>query len=148
MKRRRAVAGLSLLGMASMAAITLRQMGIVTHLPDPPLKGFDSDKVNLSETAFGLGVPDGTIGMVGYAANLPLAAFGGADRAKLQPWAPLATAGKAAVDAVIAARLLYQMPTHEKAWCSYCIVGALVNFAILALVLPEAKDALSAVRST
>ncbi len=31
---------------------------------------------------------------------------------------------------------------REKAWCAYCIAGALINFGILALTLPEAKRAL------
>jgi hypothetical protein len=35
-------------------------MGLVKHLPDPPLPGFDSDRVNSSDTAYKFGAPDGT----------------------------------------------------------------------------------------
>ena len=59
LKRRRKIIGLSLLGMGAMAAVTLFQTGILKHLPDPPIDGFDSDKVNSSDTAYALGVPDG-----------------------------------------------------------------------------------------
>ena len=57
---RRAIVGASLVGMGAMGAVSLLQMGVIRHLPDPPLRGFDSDKVNSSDTAYALGVPDGT----------------------------------------------------------------------------------------
>ena len=141
LKRRRAIIGLSLVGMGAMAAVTLLQTGIVRHLPDPPIDGFDSDKVNSSETAYALGVPDGTLSLASLAANVPIAAFGGANRAQEQPIVPLLAAGKAVAEAAVAGWYFYQMPTKEKAWCGYCIVGALVNFGIAALSLPEAKAA-------
>jgi hypothetical protein len=35
--------------------------------------------------------------LTGLAANVPIAAFGGADRVRKQPWVALAAAGKAAL---------------------------------------------------
>lgn len=141
LKRRRAIIGLSLVGMGAMTAVTLLQTGIIKHLPDPPIDGFDSDKVNSSDTAYALGTPDGTISLASLAANIPIAAFGGANRAEKQPLVPLFAAGKSVVEAVAAGWYFYQMPTKQKAWCGYCIVGALANFGIAALSLPEAIDA-------
>ncbi|MFN2454467.1 MAG: vitamin K epoxide reductase family protein [Pyrinomonadaceae bacterium] len=146
LRRRRAIIGLSLLGVGAMAAVSLFQTGMVKHLPDPPLESFNSDKVNSSETAYMMGVPDGTVSLASLAANVPLAAFGGIRRAEEQPLVPLIVAGKAAVEAVVAGWYFYQMPTKEKAWCGYCITGALVNFGICALSLPEAMRALNAVK--
>ncbi|HXH70391.1 MAG TPA: vitamin K epoxide reductase family protein, partial [Pyrinomonadaceae bacterium] len=138
---RRAIIGLSLVGMSAMTAVSLFQTGIIEHLPDPPIKDFDSDKVNSSDTAYALGVPDGTLSLASLAANIPIAAFGGANRAETQPLVPLAAAAKASVEAVVAGWYFYQMPTKEKKWCGYCIVGALANFGIAALSLVEAKKA-------
>lgn len=138
---RRAVIGLSLLGIGAMTAVSLFQTGIVKHLPDPPIGGFDSDKVNSSDTAYALGVPDGTLSLASLAANIPLAAFGGENRAEEQPLIPLAIAAKSTVEAVVAGWYFYQMPTKEKAWCGYCILGAAANFGIAALTLKEAKRA-------
>ncbi len=140
--RRRAIIGLSLVGMAAMTAVSLFQTGVVEHLPDPPIDGFDSDKVNSSDTAYALGVPDGTVSLASLAANIPLAAFGGENRAEEQPFVPILAAGKAVVEAAVAGWYFYQMPTKEKAWCGYCITGALCNFGIAALALPEAKKAI------
>jgi hypothetical protein len=89
-------------------------------------------------------VPDGPLGILSAAANIPLAAVGSADRARTQPWVPLLAAGKAASDAATAGWYLYQMPAREKAWCGYCIVGAIANWAIFAL--PEAGRALASLR--
>ena len=63
LKKRRGIIALSLLGMGAMTAVTLLQTGIVKHLPDPPLPDFDSDKVNSSDTAYALGVPDGAMSL-------------------------------------------------------------------------------------
>ncbi len=124
-----------------MTAVSLFQTGIVRHLPDPPLESFDSDKVNSSDTAYQLGVPDGTLSLASLAANIPIAAFGGVNRAEKTPLVPLAAAAKATVEAIVAGWYFYQMPTKEKKWCGYCITGAIANFGIAALALIEAKKA-------
>ena len=144
LRRRRAIIGLSLVGIGAMTAVTLLQTGIVKHLPDPPIDGFDSDKVNSSATAYALGVPDGALSLASLAANIPIAAFGGENRTREQPLVPLLAAGKSIVEAAVASWYFYQMPTKEKAWCGYCIVGALANIGIAWRSLPEAKAALAA----
>ncbi len=50
--RRRKVAGLALAAAGSMGLISLYQLGIIKHLPDPPLPGFDSDKVDAAAEAY------------------------------------------------------------------------------------------------
>ena len=141
LRLRRRIIGLSLLGMGAMAAVSLFQTGIIEHLPDPPLNSFDSDAVNSSNTAYALGAPDGTISLVSLAANIPLAAFGGADRAETMPIVPLIAAAKATVEAGVAGWYFYQMAAVEKKWCGYCIAGAAANWGIAALTLIEARKA-------
>jgi uncharacterized membrane protein len=143
-RRRRGIVALSLIGMASMAAVTLYQMGLIRHLPDPPLPGFDSYQVNASYTAYQYGVPDGTLTLAGHATNVVLTAYGGIHRATEQPWISIATSGKAGVEAAVAAKYLFhQMPVVEKKWCGYCIVDTLMHIGAFALTLPEAARALS-----
>lgn len=137
---------LSLIGMASMAAVTLYQTCLIRHLPDPSLRRFDSDRVNASDTAYQYGVPDGTLTLAGHATNAVMATFGGACRAAEQPWAPIAASSKAGLEAAIAAKyVFYQMPVVEKKWCGYCIVDALMHIGTFALTLPEAAKAISIV---
>lgn len=140
-RRRRWIAGVSLIGAASMAIISLRQLGVIGAPPDLPLPGFNSDAVDLSPTAYALGLPDATLGVATFAANLPLASFGGADRASATPWVSLAVTAKAAADAAVSLWYLYQQPAREHAWCTYCLLGEAAAITIFALTLPEAKSA-------
>ncbi len=144
MRRRRAIILTSLAGMTSMAIVSLLQTGVVQHLPDPPLGNFDSDKVNLSDTAYALGAPDGTLSLAGLALNLPLAAYGGITRT---PYVSIAAAVKSGIEALAAGWYFYQMPAKEKQWCAYCIAGAMANAAVFAFTLPEALNAWKRLRS-
>jgi uncharacterized membrane protein len=143
LQRRRGIIGFSLLGIASMTAVTLLQTGMIKHLPDPPVGNFDSDRVNSSDTAYRFGLPDGPVSLASLALNIPIAAFGGAERVRKHPWLSIFAAGKAVAEAVAASWYFYQMPAKEKAWCGYCVSGALANIAIAALAIPEAREAIS-----
>jgi uncharacterized membrane protein len=142
MRRRRAAVAVSLVGIATMAATTLLQMGLVRRLPDPPVGNFDSRKVNLSDEAFSYGGPDSPINILMHALNIVVAATGGPDRVREHPWLPLLAAALETPQSLVAAKyLFYQMPYVDEAWCPYCIVDALAHFATLGLVLPEAVEA-------
>lgn len=142
MRLRRAVATVTLLGMATMAATTLLQMGVVKSLPDPPSRKFNSRKVNTSDEAYSYGGPDSPINILTHAFNLVLASTGSPERARKHPWLPILAAIVEAPQSAIAAKyLFYQMPRVDKAWCPYCIVDALTHFATLGLLVPEAKEA-------
>ncbi len=141
--RRRGVAVLSLLAAGSMGMVAAYQLGLIRDLPDPPLPGFDSEKVAGSTEAFAtLGMPDAVLGLGSYAVTLGLAAMGGGDRAATRPWLPLALAAKVSLDAAIAGRkALGQWPRH-RALCSWCLVAAGASFASVPLALPEAVEVL------
>ncbi len=143
MRRRRAIIRLSLLGIASMSPVSLYQAGLLKRLPDLPLSNFDSEKVTRSPSAYWWGAAEGAWAVLGCALNLPLATFGGSDRARDQPLIPLIAATKGVSDAAIAAWYLYEMPTRRKAWCTYSIIAALVDLSVFGLTLPEARKALA-----
>lgn len=143
MQLRRAVVGVSLLGIASMAPVILYQTGIIRHLPDPPVGNFHSDKVNGSPTAFGYGGPDAPLSLLAHATNLVLASFGGSRRARITGWLPLAASASAAAQAGVAGKyLFYQMPKVDKACCPYCITDAVMHMSTFALTLPESLGVL------
>ena len=145
MRYRRAIVGVSLVGIGAMAIVSLLQTGIVRHLPDPPVDTphFDSDKVNTTEEAFGYGMPDGPLTLAAHATMLALAAAGPPERYNNRKWLPLLATTLALPQAAIAAKyLFYQMPKVDKAWCPYCVTDALVHFTILGLTVPETMKAL------
>ena len=122
------------------------QTGLIHHLPDPPLKGFHSDAANSSLIAYKFGVPDGAMSVASFAVNIPLAAFGGADRARTKPLIPLIAAAKAGIDAVVSAWYFDKMRRGKK-WCPYCIAGAISSLAVFLLSVPEARSAWSHLQS-
>lgn len=142
LRRRRAVVALSAVSLASMTLISLYQMGLIDHLPEPPLPGMDADKVDASPEAYAiLSTPDATLGAVSYGVTMVLAAMQGPRRAEEAPWIPLALAAKATGDAIMAAKLSVDQWTKHKAFCLWCLLAAAATIASVPLVLPEARAA-------
>ena len=142
MVTRRWIAGLSGVGAANMALGSARQLGLIGPLPDPPIRGFDSNAVILSPAAFALGIPDAPVAMTGLLANIPLALLGGRERSRTTPWLPIVIAAKAVVEVSVAAWYLVQMRTKVHAWCAYCLLGSTISATIAVLAIREASDAL------
>ncbi len=139
---RRVAASLALLGMASLAAISLYQMGIFKRLPEPSISVLDAVKVNGSAGAYSiLNTPDAVLGLGSYAATLGLIAMGGPDRAHSQPWIPLALAAKSSLDSVQAGVLTRKSWFKFRAFSLYSLVTVLSTFLVLPVVLPEARAA-------
>lgn len=140
---RRAVVGASLAAMGSLGVIALYQMGLIAHLPDPPLPGFDADKVHGSAEAYArLVTPDALLGLGSYAATALLAAMGGPDRATTRPWIPLALAAKVAFDVTQAGRLTLNEVTKQRALSAWSLLTTGATGATALLVVPEARAAL------
>jgi uncharacterized membrane protein len=143
LRRRRGIVGLSLVAIGSMGLISLYQMGIITHLPEPPLPHLDADTVDASPEAYSrFATPDGALGIGSYALTMGLAAMAGQDRARTQPWIPLALAAKVAFDTSQAVRLTIDQATKQKAFCFWCLLSAASTFATVPLVVPETRAAL------
>lgn len=140
-RRRRLIIGASLIGAASITAVSLLQTGIVKHLPDPPLRCFDADRVATSKEAYVLGTPDGPVAAASYMANLPIASFGPSDRAERMPWIPVIASLKALADVLVAVYALSVMIRKGRIRCIYCLTAGLSSLTVFALTIPEAGKA-------
>lgn len=144
---RRGIVGLALVSSFAMAIVALYQMGMIRHVPEPPLPWLDADRVDASAEAYGrmnLPVPDALLGLISYAVTAALAGFGGADRAVRTPWAPLLMLAKVAMDCVQAGRLSWEQWALHRAFCSWCLLAASATFVSLPLAWPEAWAAFKA----
>jgi uncharacterized membrane protein len=149
LRQRRLVVALSLVAGGSMGLITLYQMGIIDHLPEPPVGTLDADRVDASGEAYELfKAPDAALGLVSYAVTLALAAAGGADRAQAQPLLPLALAAKVALDAAGAIVLTVEQGSKHRKYCSWCLLAATASLAMLPAVVPESRRAWRMLRGT
>lgn len=140
--QRRAVAALSLVAAGSMGVIALYQLGLIRHLPEPPLPKLDADEVDAAEDAYALlAAPDAVLGLGSYAATLALASFAGEDRARTHPWLAYALAGKTLFDAAQAAKLTRDQAVKHEAYCFWCLLAAGATFASVPFALAEAREA-------
>ena len=139
---RRTSAALAMVSMASLAVVALYQLGVLKHLPEPPIPGLDAAKVNGSTQAYKLlNTPDAVLGLGSYAVTLGLAAMGGANRAQTQPIIPLALAAKAGLDTLQAASLTRKSWVDYRAFSLYSLITVAATFLTLPSVLPEAVTA-------
>lgn len=140
LSRRRRIALLSAIGLTDFNFISLYQMGFIRRLPDLPGKIFDSNKVNASKHAYGMGLPDGPVSSGVYSLIMILASYKGDKKSGRPLWADLALAGTVFFNAVGAIQYTKNMITEQEKACPYCITGALVNFAMVPLIVADLKD--------
>jgi hypothetical protein len=143
LNHRRAIAGLSIFSTAVLGGVSLFQVGVFRHLPDPPLTCFDSDAVNGSLEAYSrCKTPDALLGMASYAATACLAGMGRKNRWKSARWIPLAMAAKTLLDAAMAAKLTLDEIRQDRVFSFWSLLVTGATFSALPLALPEALRAL------
>lgn len=125
--------------------VALYQTGIVRRLPDPPLPGIDSNKVDASNYAYKrLQTPDALMMVVSYGLTAWLAGAGGEQR---HPALALATAAKAVGDVAVGFKLAQEEWGENQALCAYCQVATVASVASAALAIPEAASAVQRLRA-
>ena len=142
-RRSYGVLGLTALAMASLGVITLRQLGAIKCLPDPPSSLFDSNKVVMSRQARKLwGVPDGILGFASYGATLGCAWWNYRSPSRR---GSLVLSSKVALDVSQAlVRSLRQWPEFG-CLCSWCLLPVACSIVTASLVAPGTITALQSV---
>lgn len=142
-RRGYAVLGLTALAMAGLGVITLRQLGAIKRLPDPPSSLFDSNKVVMSRQARKLlGIPDGVLGLASYGATLGCVWWNYRFPSRR---GSLALSSKVALDVSQALiRSLRQWPEFG-CLCSWCLIPVACSMLTASLVAPEAITVLQSV---
>lgn len=141
--RRRLIVGLSMVGATMAEAVSLYQVGVIEHLPDPPIPGIDSSRVDASDYAYRyLDTPDGFMMLTNYSITALLAAAGGKDRAIQNPFLPISLLFKTLIDSAFALLLAREEWRENKAFCAYCQVATVCSIASFAIAIPEALAAM------
>lgn len=97
-----------------------------------PFFGEGCAKAGRSSYARTLGVPHAAVGALGYALMAVLALWRGPAR---QPALATTATGAAAASAY----LTWEQAARVRAWCFWCLTSAVVNVAILALSVLDAR---------
>ena len=122
---------LPLLAATSAALLTLvpvlaHQLGILSHLPDPPSRVFASDHITESSAAHPFGIPDGLLGVGSYGMTLTLALL-----APRHPMARKLLAAKLIADGSLAAVNVVRQIASFGQLCSWCTATAFCTGAML-----------------
>lgn len=140
--RRRRIAALSLGAAGAMGVVSAYQSGVVRGVPDPPLPGVDSERVDAAGEAYAiLSTSDAALGIASYGVTLSLAAAGPEERWREQPWLPVALAVKVAADALSGVALTLEQVTKHRALCFWCLLAAVASVAMVPQAIPEARRA-------
>jgi uncharacterized membrane protein len=143
LSRRRLIVGLSMLGATMAEAVAMYQVGAIEQLPDLPIPGIDSNKVDASDFAYSiLDTPDAFMMLASYSFTALLAGAGGANRVTQAPFLPIAMAAKTLLDSVISLWLARIEWKDNEAFCAYCQVATVCSLASFVLAVPEATSAI------
>lgn len=145
--RRRRIGALALGSMASLGVVAAYQLGLVKHLPEPPGRLFDADRVDASGEAYqALETPDAALGLASYAATLVLAGRRAGRSPASHPLPSLLLGAKVAADAAGALALTAEQASRHRRYCSWCLASAALSLAAVPQVVPEVRAAWRAVR--
>ena len=146
--RRRRIGALTLGAMGSLGAVATSQCGLVRHLPEPPGRWFDADRVDASGEAYVAGrTPDAALGLLSYAATLVLAGMQAHRHPSKQPLLSLALGAKVAADAAGGLFLTVEQGTRHRRFCSWCLAATAFSVAAVPQVLPEVRAAWRGLRT-
>ncbi|HEY9721993.1 MAG TPA: vitamin K epoxide reductase family protein [Oscillatoriaceae cyanobacterium] len=127
---------LSLVGLAVALTLTLYQLGVLQEVWEP-FFGDGSQRVLHSAVSRLLPLPDASLGAIAYVLDAIFASLGGTMRWRTAPWAVCAQALVVLPTACGSVGLLMIQPLLAHAWCSLCLVSALVSIALAGPTLTE-----------
>ena len=112
--------------MVSLVPVALYQLKMIRHLPDPPCRLFDSDRITGSRMAHPYGIPDSLLGLASYATTLGLALT-----ASGSPVIRRALAVKIALDGSVAGANSVRQVVSFRRVCSWCMATVLASAALV-----------------
>lgn len=139
---RRWLIGLAIIGFCAAVYTALEQLGVVSAMWDPFFGSASSYAVTHSFISKLLPIPDGLLGVLGYACDLIFGSLGGDDRWRSKAWATLIFAAVISGLGVVSLALTILQGTVIGHWCTVCLVSATVSTLIFGLGIGEALPTL------
>ncbi len=134
---RRWLIGLAAIGFLAAVYTALEQLGVVSAMWDPFFGSASSYAVTHSFISKLLPVPDGLLGVFGYACDLIFGSLGGDDRWRSKAWATLIFAVVITGLGVVSLALTILQGTIIAHWCTVCLVSATVSTLIFGFGIGE-----------
>jgi uncharacterized membrane protein len=117
--------GACCIALGTLVPVALYQTGLLSRLPDPPGKVFDSERITESAEAHPFGIPDSLLGLGSFGTTLALILF-----AKRSRVAGKLLGGKLALDLSMAVFNATRQVAKFGKLCSWCTATALATGAM------------------
>lgn len=142
---RRCITVAALLGLAVATYLTLDQVGAVARVWGP-FFGTEAEHVLHSSLARSLPVPDAALGALAYLVETVTVAIGGPDRWRTHPWIVVVYGVTALGLGVVSTILTIFQPVLFHAWCTPCVLSALISVNLVGPAMTEMLAALPHLR--
>lgn len=136
-RERRWPLGLAVIGLLAALYTGLSQVGVIPAMWDPFFGSASSYAVTHSFISRLLPVPDGLLGVAGYACDLIFGSIGGEQRWHRMPWAALIFGAVITALFLVGLTLTTLQATVIGHWCTICLLSAAVSVLVFALGIRE-----------
>lgn len=137
--------GVAVLGFAVSSYLALYQYGLLEDVWEP-FFGRDSEKVLHSFLSTLLPVPDAALGAAAYALDAVTGVIGRQDRWRSMPWMVILFGLAVGPLGLVSVLLVIAQPAVLHAWCSLCLVSALISLVMIGPAMDEVLASLQFLR--
>lgn len=135
----------SLVGAGIAGYLTLYQIGVIREVWDP-FFGAGTRRVLESGLSRALPIPDAALGALGYLVDAVTGAIGGTRRWRTMPWIVILFGVAVGPLGAVSVLLVIAQPVTVQAWCTLCLVSALISVVMIAPALDEVLASLQYMR--
>lgn len=127
---------ISFIGFQIASYLGLFQLGMIDSVWDP-FFGSGSEKVLTSEVSRALPIPDAVLGAFSYLLDAVTGIIGGTRRWKTKPWIVVLFGIATGPLGLISVLLIILQPIVVGAWCTLCIVTAIISIVMISPAMDE-----------
>lgn len=144
-KERLPIVALALVGLAIASYLGLYQIGVVRD-PWEPFFGNGSRVVLGSKLSRTLPIPDAWLGALGYLLDAVAGLAGGRERWRTMPWLVILFGIAVGPLGLVSITLVMAQPLIVGAWCTLCLVTAVISVSMIGPALDEVLASLQHLR--
>lgn len=139
------IIGLALVGVAIAGYLALFQLGVIATVWEP-FFGAGSRTVLTSGVSHVLPIPDALLGAVSYLVDAVTGAIGGRERWRKRPWIVVVFGLAVGPLGAVSILLVVLQPVLLNAWCTLCLLSAVVSLSMIGPAMDETLASLQHLR--
>jgi uncharacterized membrane protein len=145
-RQRLPIVGLAAVGTLVAAYLAAFQLGLLDDVWEP-FFGNGSHTILTSGVSRVLPIPDGLLGMIGYLADAATGLVGGTRRWQRMPWIVVLFGLAVGPLGATSILLVILQPVMFDAWCTPCLVSALISILMIGPAMDEVLASLQHLRT-